>query len=337
MPKLQAAQLQSRGVPASAISIIPDEQEAIEAALNMGQPGDLLLVASGGAVGSTLRYLVSQSAPLLLPAAVFPLGTLVVNITGSLLIGLFAGLAEYRQMFGPGARLLLVGLTRPALFERRPEWGAGTRLELFTRTGNSALPDSTWSDWSPAYVSPGGTDVVSPPARFVQWKAHLSRQTRGATPLLESVSLAYLPANLPPEVRKVEVYPPGVVLQKTPLPSEADAAETAFSRPPVPPEGTEFASPFPPIPGKKIFQKGMRSLGWEASDPNSDTLRFDLLYRGEGEQEWKPLAKGIREGYFAWDSTRMPDGRYRIRVQASDAPSNPPGSASAVSAWPISW
>ncbi|MBL8198658.1 MAG: fluoride efflux transporter CrcB [Chromatiales bacterium] len=69
---------------------------------------DLLLVASGGAIGSTLRYLVSQSAQLLLPAAVFPVGTLAVNISGSLLIGLFAGLAEYRQMFGSGARLLLV-------------------------------------------------------------------------------------------------------------------------------------------------------------------------------------------------------------------------------------
>jgi len=203
---------------------------------------------------------------------------------------------------------------------------AGTRLELFTRTGNSALPDATWSDWSPAYVSPAGTGVLSPPARFVQWKARLSRQTKGASPLLESVSLAYLPANLPPEVRKVEVYPPGVVIQKPPLPADPDAAETAFSQPPVPPEGTELASPFPQVPGKKIFQKGMRSLGWEASDPNSDTLRFDLFYRGEGEQEWKPLARGIREGYFAWDSTRMPDGRYRVKVQASDAPSNPPGS-----------
>ena len=69
---------------------------------------DLLLVASGGAIGSTLRYLVSQAAQLMLPAAVFPVGTLAVNVTGSLLIGLFAGLAEYRQMFGPGARLLLV-------------------------------------------------------------------------------------------------------------------------------------------------------------------------------------------------------------------------------------
>jgi CrcB protein len=69
---------------------------------------DLLLVASGGAIGSTLRYLVSESAQLVLSAAVFPLGTLAVNISGSLLIGLFAGLAEYRQMFGSGARLLLV-------------------------------------------------------------------------------------------------------------------------------------------------------------------------------------------------------------------------------------
>ena len=32
------------GVAKEAISIIPDEQEAIDAALRMGQPGDLLLV-----------------------------------------------------------------------------------------------------------------------------------------------------------------------------------------------------------------------------------------------------------------------------------------------------
>ena len=39
VPKLQAAQLQSRGVPAAAISIIPDEQEAIDAALQHGTAG----------------------------------------------------------------------------------------------------------------------------------------------------------------------------------------------------------------------------------------------------------------------------------------------------------
>ena len=69
---------------------------------------DLLLVASGGALGSALRYVVSESLQVLFPAVIFPIGTFAVNATGSLLIGLFAGLVEYRDMFGPGARLLLV-------------------------------------------------------------------------------------------------------------------------------------------------------------------------------------------------------------------------------------
>ena len=74
---------------------------------------DLLLVAGGGAAGSVLRYLVSGVAQrVLVPGAgtlaTFPAGTLVVNVTGSLLIGLLAGLAESRAVFGPEVRLLLV-------------------------------------------------------------------------------------------------------------------------------------------------------------------------------------------------------------------------------------
>jgi fluoride exporter len=74
---------------------------------------DLLLVAGGGAAGSVLRYLVSGVAQrMLVPGsgtlATLPAGTLVVNVTGSLLIGLLAGLAESRAVFGPEVRLLLV-------------------------------------------------------------------------------------------------------------------------------------------------------------------------------------------------------------------------------------
>ena len=52
MPRLQAAALRAAGVPESAISVIPDEQEAIAAALAMGQPGDLLLVFADALVRS---------------------------------------------------------------------------------------------------------------------------------------------------------------------------------------------------------------------------------------------------------------------------------------------
>ncbi|HUO18303.1 MAG TPA: cyanophycin synthetase [Steroidobacteraceae bacterium] len=44
VPRIQAQALRAAGVPESAISIIPDEQQAVEAALNMGQPGDLVLI-----------------------------------------------------------------------------------------------------------------------------------------------------------------------------------------------------------------------------------------------------------------------------------------------------
>lgn len=70
-------------------------------------------MATGGAVGSVLRYLVSGASqrwwvPTTGALASFPVGTVVVNVTGSLLIGLIAGLAESRALFGPDARLLLV-------------------------------------------------------------------------------------------------------------------------------------------------------------------------------------------------------------------------------------
>ena len=52
VPRIMAATLLAAGVPQSAISVIPDEQAAIDAALRMGRPGDLLLVFSDALVRS---------------------------------------------------------------------------------------------------------------------------------------------------------------------------------------------------------------------------------------------------------------------------------------------
>jgi cyanophycin synthetase len=52
VPKIQAQALHEAGVPQNAISIIPDEQEAIEAALRMGESGDLLLIFADALVRS---------------------------------------------------------------------------------------------------------------------------------------------------------------------------------------------------------------------------------------------------------------------------------------------
>ena len=71
----------------------------------------ILLVGAGGFLGSVFRYLLGGLVHRLFPDALFPYGTLAVNISGCLLIGLLAGLTETRQLLTPELRLfVLVGL-----------------------------------------------------------------------------------------------------------------------------------------------------------------------------------------------------------------------------------
>lgn len=57
-------------------------------------PAILIAVAAGGAIGSPLRYVV-DGLVLDRNGGTFPLGTALINITGSFLLGLLTGLALY--------------------------------------------------------------------------------------------------------------------------------------------------------------------------------------------------------------------------------------------------
>ena len=71
----------------------------------------ILWVGVGGFLGSVLRYLVGGWVHRGLNSPWFPYGTLVVNLTGCLLIGLLAGLTESHQVINPEGRLFLfIGL-----------------------------------------------------------------------------------------------------------------------------------------------------------------------------------------------------------------------------------
>ncbi|PSH69479.1 fluoride efflux transporter CrcB [Phyllobacterium brassicacearum] len=66
----------------------------------------ILLVASGGAIGSVARYLVGILMARILGVA-FPWGTLTVNIVGGLLMGLFIELLARRFEGSPELRLFV--------------------------------------------------------------------------------------------------------------------------------------------------------------------------------------------------------------------------------------
>lgn len=69
------------------------------------------IVGSGGFIGAVSRYGLSGLVHRQVPFATFPYGTLLVNLAGCFAIGMVAGLAETRQLFGPEFRTFaLIGI-----------------------------------------------------------------------------------------------------------------------------------------------------------------------------------------------------------------------------------
>ncbi|HXD18994.1 MAG TPA: hypothetical protein VN654_18400 [Vicinamibacterales bacterium] len=214
-------------------------------------------------------------------------------------------------------------------------WGAirwqaavapGTRVDIATRSGNTRTPDETWSDWTTPYTVQEGSPISSPRARYLQWRAVLTG-SKGEAPLLTSVTAAYLPRNIRPDVMSITINPPGTVFQR-PFPT-GDPEIAGFDgdvpdRRNVPPTGGGTGGP---NVGRRVYQKGLLTFTWRAQDENRDELVYDVFYRREGETAWKLLRRALADEIVVWDTSSVPNGRYVIRVVASDAPSNSPTTA----------
>lgn len=196
----------------------------------------------------------------------------------------------------------------------------GGSISLVTRSGNLDQPQKNWSPWSKEITVSTGTRITSPPARFLQWKVTLSSQDAKRSPKLEWVEVSYLPRNVEPRIEAVEITPANY---RFPLPTPASTSRS-LSLPPMGkrPQITSTPTVDSNTPTMQ-FAKGFIGARWSAVDENGDTLVFNLQIRGAQESEWKPLKDNVREKYFSWDSTAYPDGEYRLRVIASDLPSNP--------------
>jgi len=201
-------------------------------------------------------------------------------------------------------------------------WRGQGPIELQTRSGNSDKPDSTWSDWSASYNDANGSQITSPKARFIQWRAILRGTTgpRSTQPQLEDVSVAYLPRNVAPEVLSINVLPPGVSLQQQlQMPTDPNVEASGL-------DPTIFGMGVQ-APPRRIFQRGARSLQWQAEDRNGDTLEYAVYYRSLGETNFRPLKDHIRDTFYTVDAASLADGRYIFKVVASDALDNPTAAA----------
>ena len=190
-----------------------------------------------------------------------------------------------------------------------------TGYSLWTRTGNVEQPVRGWSDWAP--LKDGS--VASPSGRFLQWKAVLQN---GAD--MGSVGVNYLPVNAAPVLDDLVVVtgarlnPQAQVGQQQivniTFPSASQGQSVSF-------DGASTA------PLAALKDRASVAVRWAAHDDNDDDLNYSVYLRGDGEHVWRLLKRNITDKAYSFDATLVPDGGYQVKVVASDAPSNSPGTA----------
>jgi len=72
------------------------------------------------------------------------------------------------------------------------------------------------------------------------------------------------------------------------------------------------------VPGKT----GVFKISYETKDENNDKLIYTIDFRKVGRANWIEIVDEIEADNFEWDGKTVEDGRYEIRVTASDERSN---------------
>lgn len=127
--------------------------------------------------------------------------------------------------------------------------------------------------------------IRSPAGRYVQVRA---RFTRDPGTVIRAVTVYYLPENQR-----------AVLLDVT-----ATAPETKVGE----------------------ARRNAVKLGWKVDNADGDELRYRLRFRGDGETTWRALLRNqewLTATNYEWPTEGLPEGWYRVEVEASDESANP--------------
>lgn len=192
------------------------------------------------------------------------------------------------------------------------------------RSGATENPDPTWTDWRPLPAQPGEPGSFSlagvSPSRYLQVRANLERGAKANPPRLDAIEISYRQENRAPKIDKLEVLAPGEIL----VPMSFNPTSTTFEPWSPNKDGIFTSIQVEEEKGegrlKTLYKKGYRTLRWSAADGNGDrlTYRLEVQVEGADEKGWLPLVDKLEDDHFSFDSTVLPDGRYRFRLKVWD-------------------
>ncbi|MBN1436309.1 MAG: hypothetical protein JW936_04485 [Sedimentisphaerales bacterium] len=161
-----------------------------------------------------------------------------------------------------------------------------TSLQIATRTGNTEDPEvRAWNPWSDPQPADQPIPANATPGRFLQYRLTLDSTDQLTTPTVQQVKVAHLTPNLPPRITTIETAP---VANGNPAAHNPNLA-----------------------------------VRWQSADANNDQLTFDLAIRPIDTTAWITIAEELTEPQYTLNTLTLADGRYELKVTASDSPSNP--------------
>lgn len=184
-------------------------------------------------------------------------------------------------------------------------WLGSPDLVMETRSGNTGKPDASWSGFHRILRTPDGDHsgrVQSPASRYLQYRVILP----GRASVLKDISLYYLPQNQRARITEVSLG------DSAPSTASATGGTT----------GSSSAT------SARVHVSTLK-LRWKVENPDNDELIYKLSFRQEGESLWRPLGgpDPLGKPEYDWNTDSVPDGRYVIRVWASDEKVTPAGQA----------
>lgn len=164
----------------------------------------------------------------------------------------------------------------------------GCLVLMACRSGNVQDPnDATLSAWSHETAITKATELDCPVGRFCQYRLTLTTDPEG---------------DKTPEIR--EVTAAHVVPNLAPNVLAVKAERSRDKKTP-----------------------SVIDIAFAAKDDNKDDLEFTLQFRKAGRTMWIPLEDELDKPRFQWNGLTVEDGRYEVRVIASDRKSNSPETA----------
>ncbi len=187
----------------------------------------------------------------------------------------------------------------------------GTKVYIQARSGNTAYPDKTWSDWSPP-IAFSEQVLPCPPARYLQLRILLKANDSQQIPTLKRVTVVYMPKNQPPRLTVQE-------------------------------------------PTAGAIVSGKVTIRWRGEDPDRDRLSYEVFVSSDGKT-WQQIREGGAQqqqpqkqqdgqeqkdeqrrdkeeqqqpsgattaSSMTWDTTKFADGKYWLKIVASDRIANP--------------